>query len=97
MLLFDVLVVYDMEDSRLLGKRFLTSFLAGYREEKVLSEFWVRQLPVFLKLLEIGVYLESNPPYNPETAGEWGRKYMPGRLERIVDEVPYVDLDFEKL
>ena len=97
MLLFDVLVVYDREDSRLLGKRFLHSFLTGYRQEKALSGFWVRQLPVFLKLLEIGVYLDCNPPYNPETAGEWDRKYMPGRLERILDEVPYVDLDFDHL
>jgi Ser/Thr protein kinase RdoA (MazF antagonist) len=97
MLLFDVLVVYDTQDSRVWGERFLKSFLVGYREEKDINSFWVRQLPFFLKLLEIGVYLESNPPYNPETAGEWGRKYMPGRLERILDEVPYVDLDFSHL
>jgi amicoumacin kinase len=97
MLLFDVLVVYDSLDPKKLGDRFLRSFLAGYRTEKTIAPSWVEQIPAILKLLEIGVYLESNPPYNPETAGEWGRKYMPGRLERILDEVPYVELDFAAL
>ena len=66
-------MIQTLESITMSSKSIPPSILAGYREEKAISAFWVRQLPVFLKLLEIGVYLESNPPYDPETAGEWGR------------------------
>jgi Ser/Thr protein kinase RdoA (MazF antagonist) len=95
MLLFDVLVVYDGLDRERFGERFVTNVLKGYHVHKPVNQFWLRQLPLFLKLLEIGVYVMLAPYYNPATADEWVSKYMPGRRERIEGEVPYLDLDFE--
>jgi len=94
MLLFDVLVVYAGSDPQRFGAFFLRNLLQGYRREKPLSPFWLEQLPDLLKLLEIGVYLDVAQDYSEQTAGEWGRKFMPGRRERILQELPYVELDF---
>lgn len=94
MLLFDVLVVYNGLEPIQFGERFLLNLLKGYHQQKRLSKFWVSQLPHFLKLLEIGVYLMLYRSYNPVTADAWVGKFMPGRRERIEQELPYVNLDF---
>ena len=94
MLLFDVLVVYAGSDRQRFGERFLENLLKGYRQQKPISQFWVGQLPLFLKLLEIGVYLMLYRSYDPATADEWVSKFMPGRRDRIEQETAYVDMDF---
>jgi Ser/Thr protein kinase RdoA (MazF antagonist) len=97
MLLFDVLVVYDGLDKREFGERFLKNLLKGYLTQKQIGSFWVKQLPHFLKLLEIGIYLMLYRSYDPATAYDWISKFMPGRKERIEQEIPYVDLNFEAI
>jgi len=97
MLLFDVLVVYDRPDRGQFAERFLLNLLIGYSSQKLIDPFWIDQLPGFLKLLEIGVYAMIYRTYEPATAGEWGRKFMSERRERIEQNVPYVDLDFQAL
>ena len=57
MLLFDVLVVYDQPDHQQFGQRFLTNVLRGYIPSMPDSAFWVEQLPLFLKLLEISLFI----------------------------------------
>ena len=42
-----------------------------YGSEKPLDAFWVAQLPRFLKLLEIGVYAEVYPYYDPADTTSW--------------------------
>lgn len=97
MLLFDVLVVYDGLDGLQFAERFLEQVLRGYHTQAALSQFWVAQLPHFLKLLEIGVYLMLYRDYDPATAGEWVGKFMPQRRYRIEHRIPYVELDFADL
>lgn len=95
MLLFDVLVVYAGLDRARFGAHFLEHLLKGYHSQKPISQFWISQLPHFLKLLEIGVYVMLCRSYDSATADEWVSKFMPGRQQRIEQGVPYVDLDFE--
>ncbi|MBN1936462.1 MAG: phosphotransferase [Anaerolineae bacterium] len=97
MLLFDVLVVYDGLDRRQFGQRFLTNLLRGYLTQVPISPFWISQLPHFLKLLEIGIYVMLYRDYDPATADAWVSKFMPERRDRIERELPYVDLDFAAL
>lgn len=93
MLLFDVLVVYGGADRQQFGARFLTQLLRGYGSQMPISAFWVSQLPHFLKLLEIGVYLMLYRAYDPAIGTGWASRFMPGRRERIVEDTPYVALD----
>lgn len=97
MLLFDVLVLYRGKNSQQFGKNFLVHLLNGYYTHMPKNVFWIRQLPAFLKLLEIGVYLMLYQDYDPSTSDEWVSKFMPGRKYRIENEIPYIDLDFPSI
>ena len=95
-LLFDVLVLYPGTDKDEYGLNFLRNFLTGYLTENLLSMFWLEQLPLFLKLLEINVY-DMVAKFYPDDAEEWSMKFMPGRKERLENGMPYVDLKFARL
>ncbi len=94
MLLFDVLVLYEGTEPLAFGAHFLEQLLRGYCTEMPLNHYWIRQLPHFLKLVEIGVYAMLYRDYDPATADRWVGKFMRGRRERIEAGTPYVDLDF---
>lgn len=95
-LLFDILVLYTGSDKDEYALHFLRNFLTGYLAENLLSSFWLEQLPQFLKLLEINVYDMVAKSY-PDDADDWVMKFMSGRKERLENDMPYVDLNFEEL
>lgn len=97
MLLFDVLVVYGGSDREGFGDRFLEHLLRGYLKHKTLDPFWIAQFPLFLKLLEIGLYIMLYRIDDPADLEAWGGKFMPGRKQRIEQEIPYVGLDFNNI
>lgn len=97
MLVFDIVVVYKGTDSLQFAERFLENLLRGYISQKPLTAFWMRQLPHFLKLLEIGVYIMLAPTYDPARADEWVSKFMPCRQQSIEEDFPYAELDFEAI
>ncbi len=92
-LLFDILVLYQGYERDKFGRDFLRSFLAGYIPENPLPASWVDQLPLFLKLLEINLY-DMLAKYYPNELDEWGAKFMPGRKERLENDLPYINLDW---
>jgi len=97
MLLFDVLVLYGGSEREKFGEHFLEQLLHGYCTQKFLGRFWMAQFPIFLRLLELGLYCMLYRDYDPAEAGEWESKFMPGRRERIEGDCRYVDLDFEAI
>ncbi len=100
MALFDVLVLYrrDNEEQRCeFARHFLRSYLSGYRQENSLEPYWVEQIPRFLKLKEMCVYVPLIGHAESATPGTWVGEFMPGRAERIANDVPYVDIDFSNL
>ncbi len=94
MSLLDMLVLYPGADREAFAARFLRPYLAGYRSENPLSAFWVQQTPLFLKLLELGLYLMVYEAYKPGERDSWIGKFMHGRRERIEAGLPFVELDF---
>ncbi len=97
MLLFDVLVVYSGSDQQRFGERFLEHLLRGYLSQKSLEPFWVAQFPLFLKLVEIGVYIILYRNFDPADSHGWVSKFMSGRKQRIEQDIPYADLDFKDI
>jgi amicoumacin kinase len=97
MSLFDTVVLYGGPDGESFAEAFLRNYLIGYIGESPLRGFWVTQLPHFLKLLEIGVYLLVERAYESGTDDPWISKFMPGRRERIEARVPFIDLPFAEL
>jgi len=95
-LLFDILVLYPGKDKDEYGLNFLRSFLTGYLTESPMFIYWLNQLPLFLKLLEINIY-ELVARSFPDDADEWVMKFMSGRKERLENDTPYVNLDYSML
>ena len=95
-LLFDILVLYPGTDRDEYGQNFLRNFLTGYLPENHLSMFWLEQLPLFLKLLEINICDMVAKSY-PDNADEWVMKFMSGRKERLENDTPYMNLNFSAL
>jgi Ser/Thr protein kinase RdoA (MazF antagonist) len=94
MSLFDFLVLHPGEDPQRFGTWFLENYLLGYSLENRLSPFWIERLPLFLKVLETGVYTQVYRYYDASRPESWIGKFMPGRKERIEGDFPYADLDF---
>ena len=97
-LLFDILVLYEGPAREAFADEFLRSYLSGYRSRNPLPPFWVDQLPLFLKLLEISYYTMLEPGYSAtDNTDFWVARFMPGRKERVENDLPYVALDFHQL
>jgi hypothetical protein len=96
-LLFDALVIYKGQDKDAFARHFLRNFLSGYKTENPIGVFWITQIPNFLKLLEINLYDEVAPHFNPDGGDPWVNSFIPGRKNRIQKDQPYVDIDFEIL
>ena len=85
-------------DLRLSAQGFATSFLgqfmAGYSLENTLGTYWLKQLPTFLKYRTVGGYIRRAK--DSRTDGPIGKlKEIPLKelRHRIVNDLPYVDLD----
>ncbi len=97
MQLFDQLVLYSGPDEAAFAERFLVNYLRGYQAEWPLDAAWVERLPLLLKLVEIGVYLQVYRWYDPATSDGWVGRFMAGRQARLAQQRPYVDLAFDAL
>jgi Ser/Thr protein kinase RdoA (MazF antagonist) len=100
MALFDVLVLYNAADeteNQVFAQRFINNYLAGYRQENDLSQFWQSQLPRFLKLKELCIYATLIGHSDVALPDTWVGRFMRGRSSRIANDLPYVDIDFTTL
>jgi Ser/Thr protein kinase RdoA (MazF antagonist) len=102
MLLHDFCVLAPDRPVEPFAQRFLTAFLRGYLPQHPLAPEWIERLPLFLKLLETGLYAQVMPLYSPAAPtasadaepNDWVGRFMVGRAERIAGEIPVVSLDF---
>lgn len=83
----------DFEGSQLSA----THFFKGYCENKALDSFWLKQIPLFVKLREIILYIAIVRSRNLNDLDEWSMNFMKGRKERIENKVPFIEIDYTKL
>ena len=80
-------------------RQFMPIFLAGYRQENQLSAAWLPELPHFMKLREVelfaAIHFTSEDGDNPDHP--WSARYMRGRRERIENDVPFIEFDWQSL
>ena len=91
--LMDFLVLYPGIERERVAVRFLSSFLRGYLPQHPLDADWLQQLPVFLKLLESGLYYQVHAFAKSFPPDSWVGKFMAGRRECIENGMPFVELD----
>jgi len=88
--------VMGEQDEGAFSEAFLTHFLAGYQRENGIWAEWLSKIPYFLKLREIDLYAVIHRSFDVKNLEDpWCRRYMEGRKERITDEIPYINYNFE--
>jgi Ser/Thr protein kinase RdoA (MazF antagonist) len=97
MAVFDFAVLYPYLEEEKTSRRLLASYWRSYNAEHALDTSWIKEIPGFLKLLEIGVYIDVYQHYDPTDTTSWVGRFMPGRRERIEAGVPYLSVDLERV
>ena len=91
-------MVVMKEDTPAFTREFMPHFLRGYIQENHLNPKWLKEIPYFLKLREIDLYAIIHRSFDINNLDNpWCSRYMENRKERIEQELPYIDLDFESL
>ncbi len=79
MSVFDMIVLTPEADKVAFARRFLRHYLAGYTRERPLDSFWIAQLPLLLKLLELDVYTQVYLYHDPTDTTSWTGRFMRDR------------------
>ena len=82
-----------------LALHFFQQFWQGYRSAEFnLDPVWLKELPYFFKLREMDLYAVIERDTEWRTLGNaWLSNYMEGRREKILSDVPFVEVDFATL
>ncbi len=91
--LLDLLVLYPGMDRSNFARHILECITKGYRSENILPEHSLRELPVFLKLLETALYAQVHAYAAQCAADSWVGKFLAGRKANIENDLPFVELD----
>jgi amicoumacin kinase len=77
--------------------RFLPAFISGYSRENRLDPRWLKEIPYFLKYREIDLFAAILFTFGESPSNPWSARYLQGRRERIENEVPFLDFDWESM
>ncbi|MBN2047195.1 MAG: phosphotransferase [Anaerolineaceae bacterium] len=80
-----------------MARAYFLSLLKGYRRYNQLDPRWFKEVGTFLKLREIDLYALITGCIPVDEWDGWVDSYMNGRRERILNDRPFVDLDFYAL
>ena len=74
--------------------RFLANFWDGYKQENLLGPTWLLEIPRFLRLREIELYILIHRSLDLENLDPWTASFMKNRREKILQKVPYCSIDY---
>lgn len=81
---------YDQRVSQ--ANLFMEHFLKGYTLECDVDDFWLKQIPLFLRLREIIVYTGMHRSTDVAKLNQWGLDYISQSKTRIENGIPIVDV-----
>lgn len=84
----------DSPSERADAARFLTELWTGYRTENDLDPAWLQEIPQFLRLREIDLYILIHRSFDMHNLDAWCTRFMTRRREKILNQTPYCDLDY---
>lgn len=75
---------------------FMEHFMTGYRRENQLDQRWILEIPTFIRLREMDLYIAIHRSMDLNDLDPWCASFMKNRREKIQNRVPYLELDFNK-
>lgn len=79
------------------SKIFWKHLLSGYREEHVIDNKMIEQIPIFLKIREIFLYVLFLEKWDLENLEDWQAFTLEDLKHKIENNLPYSDVDFNEL
>lgn len=76
------------------AKRFYDYFMEGYSKENVLDEYWLRRIPLFLRLREILVLSGAFRSLDFSNLHPWSKEMIETTTMNIENDLPFVDIQF---
>ncbi|KAA3659654.1 MAG: hypothetical protein DWQ04_21695 [Chloroflexi bacterium] len=89
----DIVVCHSGQDKDKIINTYLAEAIAGYQLECELSVASQAQIPLFLSLLEIGLYTRFHKMKGLQQENGWVKTFMTDRKERIEAGIPLVNID----
>jgi Ser/Thr protein kinase RdoA (MazF antagonist) len=99
--LYYLVYVYGGEDGRESREeqtlRFMHFFMNGYRLENTLNDYWLKQIPLFLKLRELIVYIGAFRNFDGDETfsnsdNQWFKDWITESRTRLENNVPIVNV-----
>ncbi len=82
------------EKERTFARDALSQLLDGYTKEYNLAPRWIAEIPSFLKLREIDLYIAIHRSMDLNNLDPWCASFMKERKEKIENDVPFVEIEF---
>ena len=79
------------------ARKFLSNFWRGYQTTNTLGSEWLEAIPLFLRLREIDLYFVIHRSMDMQNLDRWCARYMHGRREKILNQVPFCGIDYHNL
>jgi Ser/Thr protein kinase RdoA (MazF antagonist) len=79
------------------AESFLANFWQGYQQENGLDPQWLEQIPLFLRLREIDLYMLIHRSMDLSNLDPWCDSFMTRRREKILNHQPFCDINYAKM
>lgn len=92
--LFYIIYVFlddSIDERQAQAYHFMENFMKGYSEENSIDEYWLRQIPIFLQLRELIVYIGIHRSLDFSNLNEWMKNYILQSKSRIEQRIPIVN------
>lgn len=91
--------VVDGEARKEITKRFFSNFLNGYCKENMISPVCLKKIPLFIDLRQARVLsaLYRSRDFNAPDWSEWDEQARRFYYSNLLNNTPYIDVDFSRL
>ena len=87
----------NLQSRSAFGEDMLYHFLAGYLEEYEMSDEWIKQIPLFLKLRDFELYSVFHKKFDLQNMNDREKEVLQQLKERLLHNEPIVQLDYENI
>jgi Ser/Thr protein kinase RdoA (MazF antagonist) len=84
-------------NNRYTRDEFYRYFMTGYLQENSLDHFWIEQIPYFLRLRELCIYVYLHGKRDLSTFSKDERAFIDLMRHRIENDLPCIELDYKLL
>ena len=85
----------ELEPLRQFAVHFMKNLMEGYNRENHIDAYWIEQMPLFLKLREMSLYVSWYSDWDVNDVSP-GQRIFFYRKCNVENDIPYIDIDFAR-